>query len=41
MFTFIYLDKKRKTLDIRLEANIKANNFHEKMDNLGIINICS
>ncbi len=39
MFTFIYLDKKRKTLDIRLEANIKANNFHEKMDNLGIINI--
>ena len=39
MFTFIYLNKKKNLIDIRLKTPINSNNFHELMENLGIINI--
>ena len=36
MFEYVYLDG-IKTMDVRLK-NVDDNNFHEKMENLGIIN---
>lgn len=39
MFNYVYLDKKRKLIDIRLNTPVNSNNFHQSMENLGLINI--
>lgn len=39
MFHYVYLDKKNNLIDIRLDASITPYNFHQHMENLGLINI--
>jgi hypothetical protein len=39
MFHYVYLDKKNNLIDIRLDASITPFNFHQHMENLGLINI--
>ena len=39
MFHYVYLDKKNNLIDIRLDALITPYNFHQHMENLGLINI--
>ena len=39
MFNFVYLNKSKNLIDIRLSEQINSKNFHQKMENLGLINI--
>lgn len=39
MFNYIYLNKKKNLIDIRLNTSINSNNFHQSIENLGLINI--
>lgn len=39
MFNYVYLDKKKNLIDIRLETPVNSNNFHQSMENLGLINM--
>lgn len=39
MFHYVYLDKKNNLIDIRLDALITPFNFHQHMENLGLINV--
>ncbi len=41
MFNYVYLDKKKNLIDIRLSASINPFNFHQHMENLGLINIAT
>ncbi len=39
MFNFVYLNKSKNLIDIRLTSPVNSNNFHQTMENLGLINI--
>lgn len=39
MFHYVYLNKKKKLIDIRLNTSITSFNFHQHMENLGLLNI--
>jgi len=39
MFHYVYIDKKNNLIDIRLDALITPYNFHQHMENLGLLNI--
>ncbi len=39
MFHYVYLNKKKNLIDIRLNSSINPFNFHQHMENLGLINI--
>jgi hypothetical protein len=39
MFHYVYLDKKKNLIDIRLDTSITPFNFHQLMENLGLLNI--
>ena len=39
MFNYVYLNKKKNLIDIRLKTPVNSNNFHQSMENLGLINI--
>ena len=39
MFHYVYLDKKNNLIDIRLDTSITPYNFHQHMENLGLLNI--
>jgi len=39
MFNYIYLNKTKNLIDIRLCTQVNSNNFHQSMENLGLINI--
>lgn len=39
MFHYVYLNKKKNLIDIRLNTSITPFNFHQHMENLGLINI--
>jgi hypothetical protein len=39
MFHYVYLNKNNNLIDIRLDASITPFNFHQHMENLGLLNI--
>jgi hypothetical protein len=39
MFHYVYLNKKKNLIDIRLNTSITPFNFHQHMENLGLLNI--
>ena len=39
MFHYVYLNKKNNLIDIRLDVSITPYNFHQHMENLGLLNI--
>jgi hypothetical protein len=39
MFHYVYLNKKKNLIDIRLNTSITSFNFHQHMENLGLLNI--
>jgi hypothetical protein len=39
MFHYVYLNKNNNLIDIRLDASINPFNFHQHMENLGLLNI--
>jgi hypothetical protein len=39
MFHYVYLNKKKNLIDIRLNTSITPFNFHQHIENLGLINI--
>ncbi len=39
MFHYVYLNKNENLIDIRLNTSITQFNFHQHMENLGLLNI--
>ena len=39
MFNYVYLNKKKNLIDIRLKNPVNSNNFHQSIENLGLINV--
>ncbi len=39
MFHYVYLNKNSNLIDIRLDTSITPFNFHQHMENLGLLNI--
>ena len=39
MFNFVYINKKKNLIDIRLSGQINKMTFHDQMENLGLVNM--
>ncbi len=39
MFNYVYLNKSKNLIDIRLKTPINSSNFHQLMENLGLVNM--